>query len=176
VARSSGRQWRRAANPAAFSFSLAAVLALAYLALTRASEPSGSNGPVEVAGALIEFDRFSARRERSGEADQLSVSFRLRAASTEPLRGFAFVVARNDHVAPHAWAIWPPQARGLAISSGGHFHGATPTAGESFTLTDSWERLTAVLPHNPSHPPFDTVVVYFVSPQGQVLLSRPFGL
>jgi hypothetical protein len=172
-------RWRPAANSAAFSSLLVVVLVLGYFALTRVMEQRhpGPSAAVEAEPAPgIEFDRFSTRHERTDEEERLSVSLRLRAASSQPVSGFLFVVARNDHVTPHLWVIWPPQANGLAITSGGHFHAATPTAGEALTLTDRWERISTTLPHPPGQLPFDTVVIYFVSPQGQILLSRPFGL
>jgi hypothetical protein len=173
-------RWRRAANSAAFTTLLILVLVLAYLALTRVLEKRNNGDAGASAGndvvPAIEFDRFSARRERSDDNERLSVSLRLRATMSQPIKGFVFIVARNDHVSPKIWAIWPPQAAGLAITAGGHFHAATPASGEPVDLTNSWERVTAALPHPPAQPPFDTVVLYIVSPQGQILLSRPFEL
>ncbi len=173
-------RWRRAANSAAFTTSLVVVLVLGYLALTRVLEqrkPIAVTASAETdAAPAVEFDRFSARQERSEGGERLSVSLRVRATSPEPMRGYVFLVARNDHVTPHLWAIWPPQAKGLAITAGGHFHAGNPSSGEVLSLSDRWERINAVLPHEPGQPPFDTVTVYVVSPQGQVLLSRPFGI
>jgi hypothetical protein len=172
-------RWRRAANSAAFSTSLIVVLVLAYLALSRVMEqpPQGSAASAESESVpAIELDRFTARRERSEEGERLSVSLRLRTTMAEPIDGFFFVVARNDHVTPHVWTIWPAKAKGLAITAGGHFHGATPGAGEPLSLTGRWERLNAVLPHPPGVPAYDTVVIYVVSAQGRILLSRPFRL
>lgn len=121
------------------------------------------------------FDRFAARRERSDEGDRLSVSLRLRTSASVSLPSFVFMVARTEQVTPRVWAAWPPQALGPAVSAGGHFHGATPDAGYSITLTDTWERVTATIPQPPAAP-FDTVVVYIVDPVGRILLARPFRL
>ncbi|MGH7788285.1 MAG: hypothetical protein ACRERC_15550 [Candidatus Binatia bacterium] len=121
------------------------------------------------------FDRFSARRERTEAGDTLSVSLRLRTSASVSLPSYVFVVARNDQVTPKLWAIWPPQEPGAAITASGHFHGATPTSGYAVTLTDTWERVTATIPH-PARETFDTVAVYVVDPDGRILLSRPFRL
>jgi hypothetical protein len=122
----------------------------------------------------VQFDRFSAHRERSEEGDRLSVSLRLRTSESVSLPCFVFVIARNDQVMPKVWAVWPPQPSGPAITAGGHFHGATPSAGQAVTLSDQWERITAILPQPSSGESFDTVVVYLVDPSGRILLERPF--
>lgn len=122
----------------------------------------------------IEFDRFSARRERSAGGDRLSVSLRLRTSMSVSLPCYVFVVARNDQTSPKLWAIWPAQPPGPAITAGGHFHGATPTTGYAVTLSDQWERITATVPHPSGGTSFDTVVVYVVDGDGRILLARPF--
>lgn len=122
---------------------------------------------------LIEFDRFSARWERDQLGERLSVSLRLRTNQTEGLPCFVFVVARNDSVTPRLWSIWPAQPPGPAISVGGHFHGGAPDKGYPVALERGWTRITATMPETTTTL-FDTVVVYVVSEQGRVLLSRPF--
>jgi len=122
----------------------------------------------------IEFDRFSARRERSAEGDRLSVSLRLRTTQSVSLPCYVFLVARNDQVTPKLWAIWPPQPPGPAITAGGHFHGATPSTGYAMTLSDQWERINPSVPHPNGGGVFDTVEVYVVDPDGRILLARPF--
>ena len=122
----------------------------------------------------VEFDRFSARRERSGEGGRLSVSLRLRGGLSDPVECFVFVVARNDHVSPRLWSIWPPQPTGSAISAGGHFHGASPASGHHLTLDGNWQRVTATVPRAIGTDAFDTVVVYVLQADGRVLLARPF--
>jgi hypothetical protein len=125
---------------------------------------------------IIEFSRFSAHRERNEEGERLSISLRLRTELEQDLSCYAFVVARNDHVTPHIWSIWPAQAPGVAITAGGHFHGAQPSAGFPVELTGSWLRITATVPHPEGGDRFDTVVVYVVSSDGKVLLARPFSV
>ncbi len=121
------------------------------------------------------FDRFSARRERSEEGDRLSVTLRLRTSAAVSLPCYVFFVVRNEQAAPRQWAIWPPQPPGAAITASGHFHGATPAAGEAITLSDTWERVTATLPHPPGAA-FESVTLYVVDPGGRILLARPFRL
>ena len=123
---------------------------------------------------LVEFDRFSARQERGSEGERLSVSIRLRTGLADSLECFVFVVARNDRVSPRLWSIWPPQATGPAISTGGHFHGANPASGYHLTLSEQWERVTATVPRPTGPDAFDTVVVYVLQADGRVLLARPF--
>ena len=122
----------------------------------------------------IEFERFSARRERSPEGDRLSISMRLRTSMSVSLPCYVFVVARNDQTSPKLWAIWPPQPAGPAITAGGHFHGNSPTSGFAVTLSDDWSRINATVPHPSGGATFDTVEVYIVDPEGRILLARPF--
>jgi hypothetical protein len=122
----------------------------------------------------VEFDRFSARRERTGEEERLIVSLRLRTAGESPVDCFVFVVARSDQATPRAWSIWPQQPAGLAISSAGHFHGAAPAAGHSVTLTQRWERITASF--SEPNVPFSVAVIYVLNGEGRVLLTRPFRM
>jgi hypothetical protein len=155
---------------------LVLVLALGVALLVRRSLSGADDSADEVARLprdAVLFDRFSARRERSVEGDRFSVSLRLRTSASVSLPCSVFVVARNDTLTPKLWAIWPPQAPGPAITAGGHFHGGTPSAGHEVTLTDAWERVTAIFP-NPRGGSFDVVLVYVVDPVGRILLSRPF--
>jgi len=124
----------------------------------------------------VDFDRFSALRERNPDGEQLRVSLRLRNNGGEELPCFVFVVARNEQSTPKVWAIWPPQASGSAVTSGGHFHGADPRAGYSIRLNGSWQRVTATLPYPVGSKPFDTVSVYVLGSDGKVLLARPFSV
>ena len=119
------------------------------------------------------FDRFAARRERSDEDDRLGISLRLRTSASVSLPCFVFMIARGDQSTPRVWAAWPPQAQGVAVSAGGHFHGATPDAGFAVTLSDTWERVSATIPE-PTGADFDSVTVYVVDSGGRVLLARPF--
>jgi hypothetical protein len=126
--------------------------------------------------ATVEFSRFSAHRERTEDGERLSISLRLRTTLDHAISCYAFVVARNDHLAPRIWSIWPPQAPGAAITAGGHFHGAVPSAGYGVELTNRWQRITATVPHPAGGDRFDTVVVYVMSADGKVLLARPFSI
>jgi hypothetical protein len=85
------------------------------------------------------------------------------------------MLARNEHVSPKLWAVWPVQAAG-AVTAGGHFRGGTPATGEFVQLTSSWTRINATLQHPRGQPPFDTVTVYVLNARGEVLLERPFAL
>jgi hypothetical protein len=151
--------------------SVAGLLFLArFLSFEEVSLPAGDRG----AGEEVQFDRFSARLEHGAAGEHLSVSLRLRTNDEAGLPCYAFVVARNDGASPRRWSIWPPQPPGPAITAGGHFHGSVPATGFSITLTDAWQRITATVPSPSGTPPFDSVVVYVLSPLGKVLLARPF--
>lgn len=126
--------------------------------------------------SIIKFSRFSAHREQTDDGERLSISLRLRTELDRDLSCYAFVVARNDHVTPHIWSIWPAQAPGAAITAGGHFHGAQPSAGFPVELTGRWQRITGTVPHPDGGDRFDTVVIYVVSADGKVLLARPFSV
>jgi hypothetical protein len=172
VARAGKASRRRTANLAlVLVLVLAASAALVYRIATN---PLRSPPPaVPSARRLVQFDRFSARIERDDRGERLSVSLRLRTSAQQPLPCRTFVVARNDSVTPHVWSIWPPQPPGPAITAGGHFHGADPSAGFPITLNDDWQRMTATVSLSGGET-FDTVVVYVLAPNGDVLLARPF--
>ncbi len=123
---------------------LIATLALALI-LRRSvfDDPQRGVQRIQLAHEAIDFDRFSARRERSAEGDRLSVSLRLRTVeSTSACPATCTWCARNDQVAPKQWAIWPPQPpvrqsprRTLPRRDAAHRIQAT--------LSDQWERITA---------------------------------
>jgi hypothetical protein len=153
------------------------IAALALALILRRSVFDDIDRPVqriELAHEAIEFDRFSARRERSAEGDRLSVSLRLRTTMNVSLPCYVFLVARNQQVTPKQWAIWPAQPPGPAITAGGHFHGATPRTGFAVTLSDQWERINATVPQPNATTPYEMVIVYVVDADGRILLSRPF--
>jgi hypothetical protein len=89
---------------------------------------------------------------------------------------YVFVLARNDHASPKVWAVWPTQGPGGAITGGGHFNSSNPAAGQAVTLDSGWTRIYAALDQPQGQAAFDTVMVYVVSPKGEVLLARPFAL
>lgn len=125
--------------------------------------------------APVELDRFSARLEKANDEERLTVTLLLRSTGAEPLECFVFVVARAERGAPRPWAIWPAESPGMAISAGGHFHAAHPASGYPLSLGRDWERIDAVLPRTPGQAPFDSVSVYVVGANGNVLLERPFA-
>jgi hypothetical protein len=118
---------------------------------------------------------FSARREKSSDVERLNVSLRLRLTAAATIDCYVYMLARNEHLSPKLWVVWPAQAGG-AVTAGGHFRGGSPPTGESVQLTSSWTRIDATLQHPPGQPPFDTVTLYVLNARGEVLLERPFAL
>jgi hypothetical protein len=156
---------------------LAFLAAYAYQMRLQEAEEAAEPPAPEESLAPIELDRFAARLERSGDEDErLTVSLRLRATGVNAIDCFLFIVARGERGTPKPWSIWPEESPGLAISAGGHFHAAHPASGHPLALTSAWQRVDAVLSHAAGQPSFDSVVVYVVSPGGNILLARPFAL
>jgi hypothetical protein len=152
---------------------------LALLSARRApttTGPSTAPSPGVVRTNAVDFDRFSSFWERSPDGERLHVSLRLRTTGTAELPCFVFVLARNERSSPRAWAIWPPQPPGPVVTFGGHFLGSDPGKGQALTLTERWERISAILPHTAGRPPYDTVLVYVLGKNGNTLLARPFRL
>lgn len=160
------------------SLILLLVIALGLLAarhqdrLRSAVQPPA---PPNLQAPAVDFDRFSAHRERSPDGERLSVSLRLR-ANQAAFPCFLFIVARNDTADPKVWALWPAEAAGSAMTSGGYFHGTRPSVGHALSLDASWQRVAATIEHPEGSPAFDTVVVYLLTPEGKVLLARPFKI
>jgi hypothetical protein len=149
------------------------IVALGVALLVRRYDTEAPAQQARMQHEAIEFDRFSARRERSAEGDRLTIALRLRTTMGVSLPCYVFVLARNDQVTPKVWAIWPPQPPGAAVTAGGHFNSTSPGTGQPVTLSDRWERITATIPHPPGTT-FDGVEVYVVDPDGRILLARPF--
>jgi hypothetical protein len=180
-------RWRAVVNSLAYSALVALVTGLGYLTFRavsehrHGSEAAGSAASSGEAGEpsslpLVELDNFSTRHEKSSDSERLQVSLRLRLNASGNLSCYLFVVVRNDHTSPKLWAVWPTQGPGGAITGGGHFSGSNPAGGQAVTLASGWTRITAALDHPPGKPPFDTAMVYVVSPKGEILLARPFAL
>ncbi len=175
-------RWRPVLNSVAYTLLVALVAGLGYLTFRAVdehrhkAEPNGEGAAEPASVALVDFDSFMTRRERSSDVERLSVSLRLRLTAPGTLDSYLYILARNDRVSPRLWAVWPPQGPDGAVTPGGHFRGNTPTTGEPVKLTSSWTRITASIEHPPGQPPFDTVMVYVVSPKGEILLARPFAL
>jgi hypothetical protein len=167
-------------NSVGYSLLVAVVAGLGYLTFRAVTEQrhgaKNTGAAPEAAIPLLDLDRFSSRRERSSDIDRLYVSFRIRLTAAATIDASVFVVARNDQVTPRLWAVWPPQAPGDAVSAGGHLRQPKPGSGHTLTLSNHWTRVIATLDHPPSRPPFDTVMVYIVNTNGDILLARPFAL
>lgn len=173
-------RWRRLLNSLAYGALVASVIGLGYLTFAavsarRDADSSTSEVPDEPSIPLVEFDGFSSRIERNADGERLAVTLRLRLTAPGTLDCFAFVIARNDHVQPKLWGVWPSKSEDGAVTAGGHFRGGT-RSGEPITLGSTWYRLSAAITHPPGEPPFDTVMVYVVGPKGDILLARPFNI
>jgi len=172
---------RRLLSSVVYSALVATVAGLGYLTSQVIGERRhGANGvepsAESVSMPLVDIANFAARHEKSTDGERLAVSLRLRLTAPGSIDCFVFVVARNDHVSPRLWAVWPPEEAGGAVSVGGHFRVSNPTAGYPLKLTQSWTRMSATLSHPVGQPRFETATVYVVSAVGEVLLSHPFTL
>jgi hypothetical protein len=170
---------RRLLNSLAYTGLVALVAGLGYLTFRTASERRNASQRDEAADtvppALIDLDSFVTRQEKSSDAERLTVSLRLRLTAPGSVDCQVYIVARNDRVTPRIWAVWPPQGTAGAVTTGGHFLGGSPPTGTALTLTPRWTRVTASLDHPPGQPPFETVIVYVVAPDGRILLTHPFA-
>jgi hypothetical protein len=157
---------------------LAAIVALlAYLTFAnlKQREVEPANDPLEQIQA-IQLGSFATRVEKTAKSQRLVVTFKLRLTSSVSMDAFVYVAARNDHSEPGVWGVWPPQEPGGAFTKGGHFRSHDPTTGHAIRLMDSWHRVTAPIEQPARTAPFDTVIVYLVATDGQILLARPFAL
>jgi hypothetical protein len=170
---------RRLINSAAYSALVVLAIGLGYLTFHAISERRQHGAETAAAGdvmPLLDLSSFSARNEKSSDGERLNVAFRIRLTAPDNLSCFVYIIARNDHVAPRLWAVWPTQGPGGAVSAGGHFRGGTPSTGQALQLSPSWTRVSATIPHPRGEPPFDTAIIYIVTATGEVLLERPFAL
>lgn len=156
---------------------VAAVAALAYLTFARWQlGPAEDGAEDEPPSQPIELGNFSTRIERTGKTERLVVSFEARLSTTASREVYIYVAARNDHSTPQVWAVWPPQPPPGAFTPGGHFRSRDPTTGHSLRLDNSWQRITAPIVQPRQGVSFDTVIVYVVGKDGEILLARPFAL
>jgi hypothetical protein len=173
---------RKLLNSIAYSALVALVTVLGYLTFRAVSERRhGAAGSGEATSEpettpLFDIANFAARQERSTDAERLTVSLRVRLTKPGSVDAYVYVLAHNDHVSPRVWAVWPTQGPGGVVTAGGHLRTQNPASGEAVKLSSSWTRITATLDHPPGRPPFDTVYVYLVDPNGEILLARPFAL
>ncbi len=177
MAEARSRRQKRLLSSLSYAALVALAAALGYLTLRATQQGHGGDSLAEgvTPPPLIELSGFSARREKSSDAERLSVAMRLRLSARAPLDCYIYIVARNEHVSPKLWAPWPEEAAN-ALTTGGHFRGSSPPSGQSIRLTSSWTRVNATIPHPMGKPPFDTVTVYLVGSQGEILLERPFAI
>lgn len=171
------RSSRRLLASLAYTSLVAAVAALAYLTLTNLQARREYSTPETVSEAPpIELGNFSTRIEKTAKSQRLVVSFKVRLSTPKELDSFVYVAARNDHATPGVWGVWPRQDAGGAFTQGGHFRSHDPKTGYSVKLIDSWQRVTAPIEQPKGTTAFDTVIVYIVAADGQILLARPFAL
>jgi hypothetical protein len=155
----------------------AIVAALAFLTFTnlKTGRQDTPPEPVEQMQA-IQLGSFSTRIEKTAKSQRLVVSFKVKLTASDSMDAFVYVAARNDHSEPAAWGVWPPQEAGGAFTKGGHFRSHDPTTGHAIRLVDSWQRITAPIEYPTRSAVFDTVIVYLVATDGEILLARPFAL
>jgi hypothetical protein len=170
----SSRRWLASL---AYTALVAAVAALAYLTFTnfQAGRRYSITDPTAEAQP-IELGSFSTRTEKTAKGHRLVVSFKVRSGAAAAVDSFIYVAARNDHTTPAVWGVWPRQNAGGAFTPGGHFRSHDPKTGYSVHLADSWQRVTAPIEQPKGNAAFDTVIVYIVAADGQILLARPFAL
>lgn len=170
---------RRLLSSFGYTSLIAFVAALGYIAFLAESEerdhaPHADDTAEHAAVPLIEIDGYLPRQEKSTDMERLNVSVRLRLNAPGTMDSWVVVVARNDHVTPKLWAVWPKDAT-AAITAGGHFRGNSPGAGYQATLSSAWTRINASLDHPPGSAPFDTVMIYVANAKGEIVLVRPFS-
>lgn len=160
----------------AYTALVAVVAALAYMSFVNVQvrrDQELSEAPEQ--SQPIELGSFSTRIEKTAESERLVVSFKARLTAGSSLDVHVYVAARNDHSTPQVWAVWPPQPPNGAFTQGGHFRSHDPTTGHAVTLIDSWQRITAPIAKAKQAVSFDTVIVYVVAADGEILLARPFA-
>lgn len=168
---------RRLLASLAYTTLAAVVAALAYLTFKNleARRDYRITEPIEEAQPIA-LGNFSTRIEKTTKSQRLVVSFKVKLNTTTPLESFVYVAARNDHAEPGVWGVWPPQEPSGAFTKGGHFRSHDPTTGHAIRLVDSWQRVTAPIEQPRGTPTFDTVIVYIVAADGEILVARPFAL
>lgn len=169
---------RRILNSLAYTALVAVVAGLGYLTFEVGSrkDAAGAGADDPGPGTLIDVDAFSTRLVRTADGERLTLGVRLRLTRPGPVDCHVYFVARNDRATPKLWAVWPPESAGTNVTGGGHFSGGAVPTGKPLSLGTSWTRVTGSVTHPAGRPPFETVVLYVVARNGQVLLARPFAL
>lgn len=168
---------RRLLASLAYTSLAAVVAALAYLTFANLQAArDGTESEIVDPMQPIELGSFSTRVEKTAKAQRLVVSFKVKLSTAESMSAFVYVAARNDHSEPAVWGVWPSQEGGGAFTAGGHFRSHEPTTGHAIRLVGSWQRITAPIEQPRPTPTFDTVIVYIVAADGEILLARPFAL
>ena len=179
--RSLSPAWRRLVYSLAYGALVVVVIALGYWTFRisyerrHAATQTGSAGAESITPLLIEVSSFSARREKSTDAERLSISLRLRITAPGSIDCRLYIFARNDHVSPRLWGVWPPEAA-PDVTPAGNLRSGPPVNGEPIQLSSSWTRIIATVNHPFGRPAFETATLYVVDPKGVVLLARPFVL
>jgi hypothetical protein len=168
---------RRLLASLAYTALFAVVAGLAYLTFVNLRAPRDYSAAETIDEAHpIELGNFSTRIEKTAKSQRLVVSFKVRVTTPAALDSFVYVAARNDHTTPGVWGVWPRQEPGGAFTQGGHFRSHDPKTGFGVRLVDSWQRVTAPIDQPKGTALFDTVIVYIVATDGEILLARPFAL
>jgi hypothetical protein len=173
--------WRRLLHSLAYGALVIVVIGLGYWTFRvsyerrHAGSQAGPATAESMTTPLIEVSSFSARHEKSSDAERLTISMRLRLTAPGNIDCRVYVLARNDHVAPRLWGVWPPQGAG-DVTASGNLRGGNPVDGEPLPLTSSWTRITATVNHPFGRPAFETATLYVVNLKGEILLARPFVL
>lgn len=169
---------QRVLNSLAYTALVAVVAGLGYLTFEVGSRKTAPGPVADEPGpeALIDVDAFSTRLVRTTEGERLNMALRLRLTRPGILDCHVYLVARNDRATPKLWAVWPPEAAGSNVTGGGHFRGGATPRGEPISVGAGWTRVAGTVSHPTGRPPFETVVLYVVARNGQVLLARPFPI
>lgn len=168
---------KRLVGSLAYTALVAVVAALGYLTLRLAHQEPLPEEPLPAdLGALVEFQNFQARREKTDAGAQIHISIQLRTSASRPIPVQVFFLAKPSSPGSKHFGVWPTVGADGVVTAGGHVRGGSSSSAAELTLTRSWTRLLGAIPEPSPGPRFDTVVVYVVGPRGGVLLARPFAL
>lgn len=156
---------------------VAVVAALGYLTLRLAHRETVPDEPLPAdLGALVEVQNFRARRVETEAGRQIQISVQIRTSANWSIPVQVFFVAKPNSPGAKHYGVWPTLGADGVVTAGGHVRGGRSSSAAETTLTQSWTRLTGIIPEPTSLPRYESVIVYVVGPRGEVLLSRPFSL